>query len=381
MIFLVLLISVDVWKALLRINEEELKRKDVFESKPIIAQLFNETEKKPLVKDNEDASSILEDSYSQSYQHGSTKNPFLSPQSDHSYRQVPSTNPFSAESPKVVFSPFSSFSSRKSDKLTYPIPFIRYDASLSPHSQRRINQYPSPAYPTEEEFDYFFSRDGHRKTNPFEDVEDSTHLAVDIPPSPLESVNTPPSQKDEKEMKYREDFPPTKYTEDNQPVDYTDNFPPTEYTEDNQPVDYTDNFPPIQTTSSSPLYEDRVEQRSLIHQDKDRCRFNSVSKSISILYSNYDVDAKNAKRLEMLLNDWLDANPQQDYIQGILAVAGILVLTVKDRLLCEEILNILFISLFSILFSPSFFTYNNKEVLCMFFREAGNLRFVSYFLP
>ena len=357
------MISVDVWKALLRINEEELKRKDVFESKPIIAQLFNETEKKPLVKDNEDTSSILEDSYSQSYQHGSTKNPFLSPQSDHSYRQVPSTNPFSAESPKVVFSPFSSFSSRKSDKLTYPIPFIRYDASLSPYSQRGINQYPSPAYPTEEEFDYFFSRDGHRKTNPFEDVEDSTHLAVDIPPSPLESVNTPPSQKDEKEMKYREDFPPTKYTEDN------------------QPVDYTDNFPPIQTTSSSPLYEDRVEQRSLIHQDKDRCRFNSVSKSISILYSNYDVDAKNAKRLEILLNDWLDSNPQQAYIQGILAVAGILVLTVKDRLLCEEILNILFISLFSILFSPSFFTYNNKEVLCMFFREAGNLRFVSYFLP
>ena len=254
----------DVWKALLRINEEEIKRKDVFESKPIVAQLFNETEKKPVVKENEDDSLTPEETYSQSY-HGSTKNPFLSPHSDHSNRQIPSTNPFSAESPKITFSPFSSVSSRKADKLTYPIPFIRYDTSLSPHSQRGITQYPSPAYPTEEEFDYFFSRDGHRKTNPFEDVEDSTHLSIDIPPSPLESVHTLSSQKDEKEMKYREDFPPTEYNED---------FPPTEYNED---------FPPTQTPSSSPLHEDRFEQRSLIHQDKDRCRFNSVSKSIFII--------------------------------------------------------------------------------------------------
>ena len=57
-------------------------------------------------------------------------------------------------------------------------------------------------------------------------------------------------------MKYREDFPPTEYNED---------------------------FPSTQTPSSSPLHEDRFEQRSLIHQDKDRCRFNSVSKSIFII--------------------------------------------------------------------------------------------------
>ena len=45
--------------------------------------------------------------------------------------------------------------------------------------------------------------------------------------------------------------------------------------------------------------------------------------------------------LECLLNDWLDVNPQQEYVQGVLALAGVLVMTVERRDDRRELFNIL----------------------------------------
>ena len=51
--------------------------------------------------------------------------------------------------------------------------------------------------------------------------------------------------------------------------------------------------------------------------------------------------ALNQKKLECLLNDWLDVNPQQEYVQGVLALAGVLVMTVERRDDRRELFNIL----------------------------------------
>lgn len=43
-----------------------------------------------------------------------------------------------------------------------------------------------------------------------------------------------------------------------------------------------------------------------------------------------------------MLNDWLNANPNQEYIQAMLSLAGILVITVQDRDMCQILLYIHF---------------------------------------
>ena len=53
------------------------------------------------------------------------------------------------------------------------------------------------------------------------------------------------------------------------------------------------------------------------------------------------VGTQNQKKLECLLNDWLDANWRQEYVQGMLALAGVVVMTVEKREDRRDVLYIL----------------------------------------
>ena len=49
----------------------------------------------------------------------------------------------------------------------------------------------------------------------------------------------------------------------------------------------------------------------------------------------------NQRKLECLLNDWLDNNWSCEYVQGMLALAGVVVVVVEKREERREVLNIL----------------------------------------
>ena len=49
-----------------------------------------------------------------------------------------------------------------------------------------------------------------------------------------------------------------------------------------------------------------------------------------------------ANKLETLLIDWLEEDIEREYVQGMLALAGLLVITVNDRDLRHAIFYILY---------------------------------------
>lgn len=54
------------------------------------------------------------------------------------------------------------------------------------------------------------------------------------------------------------------------------------------------------------------------------------------------VDPEKADKLGLLLEDWLQESDENEYVQGMLAVSGLLVLGVDERDLRHLILNILY---------------------------------------
>lgn len=53
------------------------------------------------------------------------------------------------------------------------------------------------------------------------------------------------------------------------------------------------------------------------------------------------VDPEKADKLELLLEDWLQESDENEYVQGMLALSGLLVLGVEDRNMRRLFLNIL----------------------------------------
>ena len=58
------------------------------------------------------------------------------------------------------------------------------------------------------------------------------------------------------------------------------------------------------------------------------------------MFCSQPVDPEKTKRLEITLNDWLNSHPDGEYIQGMLALGGVLVMVVDDRELRHDIFNI-----------------------------------------
>ena len=58
------------------------------------------------------------------------------------------------------------------------------------------------------------------------------------------------------------------------------------------------------------------------------------------MFCSQPVDPEKTKRLEITLNDWLNSHPDCEYIQGMLALGGVLVMVVDDRELRHDIFNI-----------------------------------------
>ena len=54
------------------------------------------------------------------------------------------------------------------------------------------------------------------------------------------------------------------------------------------------------------------------------------------------VDPEKADKLGLLLEDWLQESDENEYVQGMLAVSGLLVLGVDERDLRHLIVNILY---------------------------------------